>query len=411
MAPFPYAMAPAPSGWSGLDVFLALVALLCVLGAVGAGVYFGVFHNKDKPKETPGATTAPPPPGAPPPPPPPPPPGPTPASGSGKTCDPKLSGKASGGPVWGQPAGKSVKGRKVVLVGSLANGSDACTDASVQRVVAANKDKLFQSAYKMKSEDTDTSIYYLSQFVNSNIPAALTESDRLSYTKFVGKKAGNLFESEVAVTSGLECELITGADLSTKDKVEAACANDDRCAGYYTSGTAGLNPVMALAKRGSCTLSWMKLPSADLPTEADVCTKFFGDKAWAKGHNDWCYPNNCGGSGWRTKTGLCKDCPPGWGKCNSCGASGTCVPLTEDTCPVGWTLQRGDAAYPGGVCRPVCQQTTTGRESDGYCNEKDGDCADGYGTSYYGQGSIDAMPYTYFCKPGSGYVKGKFYAT
>lgn len=430
VAPYPYAMAqhvaPPSGGWSGLDVLFAILAVLSVLGAVGAGIYFGLFHNKDTAKAKDalgGATTAPAPPGTPPPGAPPAPgaPPPTPvgagASGSGKTCGTKLSGKVSGGPAWGQPAGKSVKGRKVALVGSFVDGSDACTDASVQRVVAANKDKLFQSVYKMRSEDTDTSVYYLSQFVDHALPAALTDADRLSYKTFVEKKAGKgQFESAVAVTTGLECELITGADLSTKEKVETACANDDRCAGYYTSGTAGLHPVMALASRGNCTLSWMKLASADLPTETDVCRKFLGDTAWAQKHNGWCFPNACDHSS-STWGGMCKDCPPGWGKCDNCTAKATCVPLTEDTCPVGWALYRGDSDYPGGVCKPVCDgpgQKGAVREWDGFCadyTEANLSCADGYGKSYHGTVGYNSAPWINYCRPGSGAIKAKYYKT
>ena len=298
-----------------------------------------------------------------------------------------------------------MKGRKVALVGSLDDGSDACTDEALKKVVETNKDKLFQSAYKLT--DGDKSVYYLSQFVDPNIPSALSEADRKTYSKFVEKKAGakGKFESEVAGTTGLECELITGQDVGTKDKVEAACANDDRCAGYYTSTTAGLGPVMAMAARGKCTLSWMKL--ADQPTETDVCTKFMGDKLWWT-YDDSCFPG-CQQDGGRSKTHFCWDkCDKGFGKCSTCPASKTCVPVTEDTCPAGWILERNDAAYPSGVCRPVCQDTTNtrrtdGRESDGYCKEKDRDCIKGYD-----YGSYDG---NYYCKPKASKIREAYYKT
>lgn len=85
--------------------------------------------------------------------------------------------------------------------------------------------------------------------------------------------------------------------------------------------------------------------------------------------------------------------------------------MTEDTCPAGWVLDRTDAAYSGGVCKPVCQQNQRrpGREDDGFCNEEERDCADGYDTSYYGAGAPDSGPFTYFCRPGSSRIKDAFY--
>ena len=317
----------------------------------------------------------------------------------------------------------------MAIVGQFDDGSDACTDEAVKNAIETNKDKaLFQSVYKLQNDATDTSVYYLSQFVDSKIPAAIREPDRLSYNKFVEKKPGakGKFETEVAVTAGLECELITAVDVSTKDKVEAACANDDRCAGYYTSSTTGLKPVMAMAARGQCTLSWMTLPKADQPTETDSCTKFLGDKAWAAKEGNWCYPKQCGYDD-QSWGGLCKDdnCPAGWGKCDNCGyyKNKVCRPRTEDVCPVGWTLDRTDGDFSGGVCKPVCDGP--GRKAAHrhpwndlcsapleFLSRTPGDdelsCEAGYSKSYHGQTWWNTLPHYYFCRP-SGNLKDIYY--
>lgn len=399
------------------------LASLAVCAIVMLALHFsGVFSDKDKPTApteqtaptaTPAPTQAPPPPspllG---------PPGPP---VQVVTCETKLADAE-----WGQAGGASVRGRKVSLVGQLYDGSDACTDEAVKKVVERNKDKLFQSAYKMESQD-GASIYYLSQFVDSKIPAALSEPDRLSYKKLVGKTPGQKgnFEGAADAPGGLQCELITGQDVSTKDKVETVCSNDDRCVGYYTSSTTGLNPVMAMAANGGCTLSWMKLPSADQPTETDVCKKFMGDKAWAQKEEGWCFPNQCNydSQAWG---GLCKDCPAGWGKCSNCSGykNKVCFPLTEDTCPVGWRLDRTDGDFPGGVCKPVCdglgQKGPHRHPWTEFCSaplefrsRTPGDdelkCEAGYSKSWHGQNTWTALPHYHFCRPASDAIKTKFY--
>ena len=295
-----------------------------------------------------------------------------------------------------------------MLVGKLEDGSDACTDAAVAKVAQEKPNAIFQSAYKMTNDKTGTSVYYLSQFVDHAIPSALSEADRLSYTKFVRKKESREYEAEVNAP-GLECELLTGQAPSTITQAEEACANDDRCVGYYKSTKAGLAPVMAMAAPGNCALRWMKLADS---TEPDVCTKFFGDKAWITGggdHAGWCVPAGCDMDA-RTGTGMCgpysHNCPSGWGKCPSCDAKETCRPLTEDTCPAGWVLDRTDAAYPNGlVCKPECQQTATGRVPDGLCNQYNDTCADLYGTSRYGWG----VSLRGFCKPHANSIKEAHY--
>jgi hypothetical protein len=374
--------------------------------------HYGVFSDKDKPtaptapKATPAPTAttqAPPPPS----------PLPSPLSLSllgppvqVVTCETKLADAE-----WGQAGGASVRGRKVSLVGQLDDGSDACTDEAVKKVVERNKDKLFQSAYKMESQD-GASIYYLSQFVDSKIPAALSEPDRLSYKKFVGKTPGQKgnFEGAADAPGGLQCELITGQDVSTKDKVETVCSNDDRCVGYYTSSTTGFSPVMAMAANGGCTLSWMKLPSADQPTETDVCTKFMGDKEW---HSETahCAPKGCDSDA-RTNAGYCwkynPNCAAGFGRCKDCAVWNPCVPVTEEKCPVGWILERTNE-YPSGVCKPACHKSATSREFEGYCEvdrshweSTNPPCVDGYDVAY-------TANRTYCCRPNAAALKKKYY--
>jgi len=180
---------------------------------------------------------------------------------------------------------------------------------------------------------------------------------------------------------------------------------------------------MAMAARGKCTLSWMKL--ADQPTETDVCTKFLGDKAWTQKEDGWCFPNQCNYAS-QAWGGLCKDCPSGWGKCSNCSGykNQVCFPLTEDTCPVGWYLDRNDSDFSAGVCKPVCdgpgQKGTERHPWTGFCSvpiqytsRTPGDdelsCEAGYAKSYHGTVGWSSLPHVHFCRPASGAIKGKFY--
>jgi hypothetical protein len=175
------------------------------------------------------------------------------------------------------------------------------------------------------------------------------------------------------------------------------CRGDERCAGYYKSSTR--EPVLAMAGPGKCTLWWTKLPTADQPQEADVCRKFLGDKLWKTDGEGFCV-HDCTGD--RTKTVFCKTCSKGFARCGTCAE--TCAPITEDTCPTGWTLE-GD-----GVCRPTCNDTL-GREADGNCREHNGNCITGYSWGRYGQGPLNTWPWTYYCKPNAGLIKNAYYKT
>jgi hypothetical protein len=377
-----------------LDVAVAILAVVAVLVAVGVGVYYGVFHNKDAPKTgavvgasgasgATGATGGQGPAGA------------SGASGNGAApngaaptgCGRKLADKSLQWGAAGSPA--SVKGRKAVLVGS--GWSDACTDAAEKQAREDNPSALFQSAYKMTSDDK--SVYYLSQFVDVNLPAALSEADRKSYTKYVAK-SGSTFASPVDTARGLECELLVRPAPSTEGEARSACLADARCAGYYKSSTR--EPVLAMAGPGKCTLWWTKLPTADQPQEADVCRKFLGDKLWKTDGEGFCVPE-CTAD--RTNTDFCTRCDRGWGKSGTNHASNTCVPVKEETCPTGWELGT-DGNYPNGVCRPKCKDTL-GREEDGYCGEHKGNCIPGYTAKKYDR--------HYYCKPNAGLIKNEYY--
>jgi hypothetical protein len=377
---------PAPRYGVRIAFAIAVVSAL----VVGLGVYYGVFRKKDAPvtndasgvarsKDPDGHRE------------------PWSASRVARANDPDVAqGCALEKSQWadvGAPA--SVKGRKVALVGKSASG--ACTDASVGRVRDENPSALFQSAYKMTSGDS--SVYYLSQFVDHEIPAALLDEDRNSYTTYVAKSA-NTFASPVTA-NGLECELIVRPAPANESEARRMCLADERCSGYYKSGT--LEPVLAMAGPGKCALSWARLPASEQPAEADWCAKFMGDRLWFT-HNGSCEPI-CKQNHSRSPTGFCKgNCDPGFGKCASC-SSDTCHPVTEDACPVGWFVDRREPQWPKGVCRPFCQSETTGRETDGYCREKDGDCASGFGTASYGLWPMK----TYYCKHGSGHIEADFY--
>jgi hypothetical protein len=283
--------------------------------------------------------------------------------------------------------------------------ADACTDDARQKALSSNqnikKTKVFQSAYKLTNTENGRAVYYVSQFPGSDTPAALPEEDRKAYTKFVAKAAGAVPQP---VQTGLACELLTGTN-PTKDTVAGMCAADGRCVGYYTSDKPYLEPVMAMAPPGNCKLDWAKLPAADQPTETDACTKGMGDAFWFT-DNGFCVPT-CPDEGGRTNTGLCKVCTSmkGWGKSSST-AKDTCVPMTEDTCPTGWVIERnGD--YPAGVCRPPC--STGGREEDGFCStacEKNkGVSMDGYGGHWWPWPVQQWSGRTWYCRPSAAKLK------
>ena len=296
---------------------------------------------------------------------------------------------------WGDPGHKSVRGRKVAIVGT--GVEDACTDDARKKALSS-KPNVFQSAYKLTNTETGREVYYLSQFPRESTPAAMSEDDRKAYTKFVAKKAGAVAQP---VQTGLACELLTGTN-PTRSTVAGMCEADPRCVGYYTSDKEYLEPVMAMAPPGTCKVGWAKLPAADQPTETNACTKGMGDAFWFTNGDGFCIPT-CPDEGGRTKTGLCKVCTSmkGWGKSKTT-AHDTCVPVTEDTCPTGWVLER-NSHYPAGVCRPQCSVATQ-REEDGFCkfdSVKQWRCENDHGVS------MDSYDGNYYCRPSAARLKAQ----
>ena len=306
-------------------------------------------------------------------------------------CGPKFASAT-----WGDPSHKSIRGRKVTIVGTPA---EPCTDPARKTVLDA-KPNVYHSAYKLKNEKNGREVYYLSQFSRTDTPAAMSEEDRKAYSKFVAKGAGSVPQP---IETGLECELLTGTN-PTSATVKEMCEADARCAGYYTSDKAYLEPVMAVAPPGSCLVSWTKLPGDEQPKQTDACTRYMGDASWFK-NNHFCVPTCPSDKTGRTNTGLCKDqCMPGWGKSNKTATS-TCVPVTEETCPTGWVLER-NGNYPSGVCRPKCTGSPE-REEDGFCrvnSDRGWSCGKDPGvmTDSYGVtdlGFIGRFGGTHYCRP------------
>ena len=420
VAPVPPAppVAQAPAGWGRGDKLLALVTILVVVAALTFGIllHFGVvrFGGAAQPEKTGSATGAPTssPAGAG---------GSTGASNGGSTAStggagagasaaatrepqPAPCGPKFASATWGDPGHKSIRGRKVAIVGTAA---EPCTDPARKTVLDA-KPNVYQSAYKLTNEKNGREVYYLSQFSRVDAPAAMSEEDRKAYNKFVAKGAGSVPQP---IETGLECELLTGTK-PTSATVEAMCAADARCAGYYTSDKAyipRLEPVMAVAPPGSCLVRWAKLPEDEQPKEKDACKRYMGDAAWFTS-NSFCVPTCPSDKTGRTHTGLCdRQCMPGWGMSNT-RATNTCVPMTEETCPTGWVLER-DGDYPSGVCRPKCTGTPA-REEDGFCRvdpdrgwscgKDPGVVTSSYGVqdiSLFGLISLGSYGGTYYCRP------------
>lgn len=91
-------------------------------------------------------------------------------------------------------------------------------------------------------------------------------------------------------------------------------------------------------------------------------------------------------------------------------ATGTCVPVTEDTCPTGWVLER-NSHYHAGVCRPKCSVATQ-REEDGFCKFDSGkgwtcDKDPGFSRDSYGIGNLGLFQTggTYYCRPSAARLK------
>ena len=228
-----------------------------------------------------------------------------------------------------------------------------------------NTDKIFESAFRL----TDTSrssgggpagssgpngpngpVYYLSQFQDSKTPCAANVT-RATYTTFVSKSGAK------KTVTGHECELI--AEAVTKDNVKDQCYVDPRCAGYYTSTSPYLPPVMAATEPGQCKVEWKLLPTADRPTTTDKCKRDMGDLVWFSSGGK-CVPT-CPTDAFRASdTGMCSvvvphdSCIKNWGFRYPywTGPKGyrSCVPASEAACPIGWTYQAPNGEYPYGQC-------------------------------------------------------------
>jgi hypothetical protein len=345
----------------------------------------------------------------------PPPPAPTP---SGTTAPPPRIDTLANLP-WAPVETSTIKGCKVAIVGTK---RDPVSDAVYNQRLDSdnlNSNRIYESAFKV--EDTanpEATVYYLSQFPDSKLPCAASPADRGKYKKFFrkeieanGKVQKVVYNESTQPTTGHKCELIRErrAEPPTPGKVvERICSDDPRCAGYYMAYDANnqpmlnLPPILASASPESCKVSWARLPVADLPKTADLCTRYMGDGVWGT-NSDECVPT-CANDRNRRWTGLCTStsnsgsdsCLDGWQLSTSSEAKYTCVPVSEQSCPIGWTHQKsGD--YPHGVCRPPCVGSNKGpsREEDGFCHyneDKNWTCLPGTLHKRYGTN-------TDFCKP------------
>ena len=403
--------------------------------AVGAIVILGVFalvrflvNRQENPDGTTTTTPAPAQPQATKTPPPPPPPPPPPIISTITTSSSSSSSTGTSGVLANLPwqgfeaAKRTIKGCKVDIVGEPASDEMYKKMTASQNTQIKNQ-KGYESAFKV--EDTarpNSAVYYLSQFhakPNESRPCAVSKTTRANYRTFTHKKkeikGDHYFEKDKDPTTGHSCELITpaSANVKTIQDAEAECKKDARCAGYYTATTnekvpiANMRPVLASAAPGSCNVSWSRLPASDLPKTQDLCARYMGDGVWF-GEDGVCYPS-CPGDGDRTHTGLCYSvsndsntsdrCMDGWNlstmKDGKYNAKYTCLPVTEQTCPIGWVLT-DDGNYPNtGVCKPVCHKgAPQTHEEDGYCNYDDSkgwQCLPGTTNKKYGS--------TDYCRP------------
>ena len=325
------------------------------------------------------------------------------------------------------PVEKStIKGCKVAVVGSI---KDPASNEVYTQVLDSNKasdNRIYESAFKV--EDTanpEATVYYLSQFPDSKLPCAASQDDRAKYKKFFkrGIDAGGRFvyDANADPATGHACELIRGrgAEEPTNRNVERLCSAEPRCAGYYmptdannqpmsSDSSAKFRPILASASPETCKVSWARLPIADLPKTADLCTRYMGDGVWftAGDNKNNCVPSCIENGKGRRWTDLCTStsnsgadsCLDGWQLSTTSTAAYSCVPVTESSCPIGWTHQKS-SDYPHGVCRPPCvaANKSGSREDDGFCHYDEGKkwtCLPGTRPSYYGTG-----PWTHFCKP------------
>jgi hypothetical protein len=286
-----------------------------------------------------------------------------------------------------------VKGCKVSIVGTE---RDRASDDVFKKVIgnynsrpATENGKGYESAFKVEDNtdpDNPNSVYYLSQFYakpnESTLPCAVSKQTREKYRNFYEKTTDpKVYKQHNDTKDGHKCELITEESAKLKamsedsvhTNVRDVCSKDTRCKGYYvaadTTGTEDktMKPVLASAVPGSCKVYWSRLDEKDRPKTQDKCARYMGDGTWFTNTKSFCEPT-CPGDKGRTPTGLCKnECLAGWGISGST-AGESCVPRSEDACPIGWVLTENSHYNPTGVCRPPCLKgEQQERDEYGFC--------------------------------------------
>jgi hypothetical protein len=294
-----------------------------------------------------------------------------------------------------------LKGCKVSIVGTEL---DRASDDAYKKVIGnfnsrTGNGKGYESAFKVEDNtdpDNPNSVYYLSQFYaqpnDSTMPCAVSKQTREKYRKFYEKTTDpkQPYKQHTDKKDGHRCELITEESAKLKpikedaghNNVRDVCSNDTRCKGYYVAEDVNgkqedtMKPVLASAVPGSCKVYWSRLDEKDRPITQDKCARYMGDGVWYTA-GDVCEPT-CPGDKGRTWTGLCKnECLAGWGISGST-AGESCVPRSEDACPIGWVLTDNSHYNPTGVCRPPCLKgAQQERDEDGFCKYDD-DATEGW---------------------------------
>jgi hypothetical protein len=297
----------------------------------------------------------------------------------------------------------TLKGCKVSIVGTE---MDRASDDAFNTVIrtynsrpATENGKGYESAFKVEDNtdpDNPNSVYYVSQFYTkpneSTLPCAVSKQTREKYRNFYEKTTDpKVYKQHADKKDGHKCELITEESAKLKAmsedsahyNVRSMCSKDARCKGYYvaadTTGTPykTMKPVLASAVPGACKVYWSRLDEKDRPKTQDKCARYMGDGTWYTNTQSFCEPT-CPGDKGRTPTGLCKnECLAGWGISGST-AGESCVPRSEDACPIGWVLTENSHYNPTGVCRPPClKDTQQERDEDGFCKYDD-DASEGW---------------------------------
>jgi hypothetical protein len=328
----------------------------------------------------------------------------------------------------------TLKGCKVSIVGTEI---DRASDEAFQKVIgkyntrpATVNGKGYESAFKVEDNtdpDNPNSVYYVSQFYakpnESTLPCAVSKQTREKYRNFYEKTTDKVYKRHNDKKDGHKCELITEESAKLKPmsedsvhtNVRDVCSKDARCKGYYVAADINgaedktMKPVLASAVPGSCKVYWSRLDEKDRPKTQDKCNRYMGDGVWFKDGN-FCDPS-CPGNGGRDWTGLCYSvandsnsndkCMDGWILAKN-GVSDpwphrfkhSCVPVTENECPIGWVLTADGNYDSEGVCRPPCLTTSQSRDPTGYCHyneDKGWTCLPG--TTHFKSGRTD------ICRP------------